>query len=98
MALTHAACLWQVGAYAQRFRFLALEHEEVTARLAALERLLKQHGATSCAALLQAARKAEGDLDAWFLMEGTPAHIVLFPVILLDDAGQPLSLTSQEFA
>jgi hypothetical protein len=64
-----------VGAYAQRFRFLALEQAEAGQRLAGLERLLKQHGAASCAALLEAAARAEADLDRWFTMEGEAAPV-----------------------
>ena len=61
----------QVGAYAMQFRFLQLEHDEVTSRLKALERLSKQHGVASSADLLGAAAQAEADLDRWFQMEGT---------------------------
>jgi DNA repair ATPase RecN len=63
----------QVGAYANRFRFLQLEYDEVRERLAHLERLFKQHGCTTCDALLDLAAKAEEDLDRWFQMEGV-AH------------------------
>lgn len=57
--------------YAQRFRFLQLEHDEVSQRLAMLDRLFKQHDCTSSDALLEVAAKAEADLDRWFQMEGT---------------------------
>ena len=62
--------LVQVEAYAQQFRFLQLEHEEVSQRLLQLERLLKQHSCTTSEQLLEATAKAGSGLDQWFQMEG----------------------------
>ena len=62
--------LVQVEAYAQQFRFLQLEHDEVSQRLSRLERLFKQHVCTTSEQLLEATAKAESSLDQWFQMEG----------------------------
>ena len=62
--------LVQVEAYAQQFRFLQLEHDEVSQRLLLLERLLKQHSCTTSEQLLDATAKAGSSLDQWFQMEG----------------------------
>lgn len=60
----------QVEAYAQQFKFLQLEHDEVSEKLSKLERLLKQHGCYTSEELLEASSKAERSLDHWFQMEG----------------------------
>ncbi|BDA41836.1 DNA repair protein RecN [Coccomyxa sp. Obi] len=60
----------KVAEYAKRFHFLQLEHDEVSQRLAMLDRLFKQHDCSSSDALLGLAAKAEADLDRWFQMEG----------------------------
>ncbi|CAL8460865.1 g396 [Coccomyxa elongata] len=60
----------KVAQYAQRFRFLQLEHDEVSQRLEMLDRLFKQHDCSSSDALLEVAAKAEADLDRWFQLEG----------------------------
>ncbi|EIE25588.1 P-loop containing nucleoside triphosphate hydrolase protein [Coccomyxa subellipsoidea C-169] len=65
----------KVGDYAMRFRFLQLEHNEVSQRLAVLDRLFKQHDCSSSDALLEVAAKAEADLDRWFQMEGKREEI-----------------------
>lgn len=82
----------QVGAYAKRFRFLQLEHEEVSERLTMLERLFKQHDCTSSEELLDTAAKAEQDLDRWFQMEGVRADI--YSLLKMDSMVSLLQQTS----
>lgn len=68
--------LSQVGQYARRFRFSQADHDDVSVRLKQLLRLLKKHGAGSCAELLERASHAEQRLDSWFQMEGVPSALV----------------------
>lgn len=60
----------KVEAYAQHFRFLQLEHDEVSQRLKQLERLFKQHSCYTVEQLLEKTATAESSLDQWFQMEG----------------------------
>ncbi|CAL5219355.1 g1171 [Coccomyxa viridis] len=71
LARDHLTALEEkVEAYAQHFRFLQLEHDEVSQRLKQLERLLKQHSCLTSEQLLEKTAKAESSLDQWFQMEG----------------------------
>ena len=75
LARDHLTALEEkVEAYAQHFRFLQLEHDEVSQRLKQLERLLKQHSCYTSEQLLEKTAKAESSLDQWFQMEGEPAY------------------------
>ncbi|KAK9819715.1 hypothetical protein WJX72_001582 [[Myrmecia] bisecta] len=60
----------KVSQYAEQFRFLQLEHDQVAERLEDLERLFKQYDCSTSDELLAAAEQAERDLDQWFQMEG----------------------------
>ncbi len=74
LARDHLTALEEkVEAYAQHFRFLQLEHDEVSQRLKQLERLLKQHSCLTSEQLLEKTAKAESSLDQWFQMEGNNA-------------------------
>jgi hypothetical protein len=74
LSLKQEMLRWQVGEYAKRFRFLQLEHDEVSQCLAVLDRLFKQNDCSSSDALLEIVTKAEADLDRWFQMEGAIPH------------------------
>ena len=71
LARDHLTALEEkVEAYAQHFRFLQLELDEVSQRLKQLERLLKQHSCYTSEQLLEKTARAESSLDQWFQMEG----------------------------
>lgn len=60
----------QVASYARRYRYSPAEQAEVSERLQAVTRLLKQHDCIDSVQLLAAAADAEASLDTWFRMEG----------------------------
>jgi DNA repair ATPase RecN len=56
--------------YGQLYRFSQADYDELSARLQQIERLLKQHDATSADELLEAAERQGAALDTYFQMEG----------------------------
>ncbi|KAL4443668.1 hypothetical protein ABPG75_011405 [Micractinium tetrahymenae] len=60
----------QVVSYACLYRFSQAEYDELSARLQQLERLMKQHGASSADELLDLAQRQGAALDLYFQLEG----------------------------
>ena len=56
--------------YGQLYRFSQADYDDLSARLQQLERLCKQHDATSADELLEAAERQGAALDTYFQMEG----------------------------
>ena len=56
--------------YGQLYRFSQADYDDLSARLQQLERLCKQHDATSADELLEAAERQGAALDAYFQLEG----------------------------
>ena len=66
--------LRQVGSYARRYRYSPAEQAEVSDRLQAVTRLLKQHDCADSGQLLDAAARAEASLETWFHAEGAESY------------------------
>jgi hypothetical protein len=60
----------QVGSYARHYRYSPAEQADVSDRLQAVTRLLKQHDCADSGQLLDAAARAEASLETWFHAEG----------------------------
>lgn len=66
--------MWQVGSYARHYRYSPAEQAEVSDRLQAVTRLLKQHDCADSGQLLDAAARAEASLETWFHAEGAAPY------------------------
>jgi DNA repair ATPase RecN len=59
-----------VERYSRQYRFNHMEYKEVSERLQEVQKLMKQHDATSADELLNAAESAAAALDTFYQMEG----------------------------